>query len=108
MSELPFVKCDNCKKYFFIQCQERTIEYDIVETFFKCPHCKKEYHCYYDDSKTKQIKNRISREKERWYRTRDQTILKTINKSQIKLQRELKTIEKKVRKKNGKSEQSAE
>ena len=80
MSELPFVKCDNCKKYFFIQCQERTIEYDIVETFFKCPHCKKEYHCYYDDSKTKQIKNRISREKERWYRTRDQTILKTINK----------------------------
>lgn len=104
MSELPVVNCDKCKKDFILQCKERIIENDIVETFFKCPHCETEYHCYYDNDITKQIKNRILREKERWYRTRDQTILKTINKSQIKLQRELKTIEKKVRKKNGKSE----
>lgn len=96
------VKCNKCGKGFSVQLRSKDIQDGITETFFVCQNCGIRYHCYYDDVETKQIKNRINR----YYsvlsraKTREEKrkVKKLIEKSQIRLQNELKRIEKKVRK----------
>lgn len=46
------VKCDNCHKEFKIRqkiVKTEKLDNDVKRTYFKCPHCKKEYIISYTD-----------------------------------------------------------
>jgi transposase-like protein len=54
--------CDSCKQDFVIgRLDERLLKDGVRQTFFSCPHCKKEYTAFYTDKaireRQKELKN---------------------------------------------------
>jgi hypothetical protein len=54
------VSCDQCKKIFKIILKKIKLqEHFIHKTIFICPHCNKEYLCFFENSYTDSLLNQI-------------------------------------------------
>lgn len=55
------VKCNKgCEKNFELaKFKEKKLKDDVVETYFKCPHCGKKYNCFYTDKEIRQLQAQL-------------------------------------------------
>ena len=56
------VVCDSCKEAFVIKAKERKHGQGIVETYFACSHCNKEYRVSITDQRCRKLQLKIQRE----------------------------------------------
>lgn len=56
------VNCENkdCKKVFSLFVKVGPEVDGLFEVYFTCPHCKKHYHCYYENKQTMSIQDQIN------------------------------------------------
>lgn len=47
--------CDNCGKALNVKYKEKRHPKKIIETYFRCKHCKKKYFCFATDSEVRQM-----------------------------------------------------
>jgi len=50
--------CSTCNRIFTdtqIKFQEAKVKKDIIEVYYKCPHCKKKYTCFYTDKEIRRL-----------------------------------------------------
>ncbi|MDW0113773.1 hypothetical protein QT711_11295 [Sporosarcina saromensis] len=47
------VQCDECKKSFDIKPRKKTHGVNLIETYFKCPHCKMHYTSFVTDQEVR-------------------------------------------------------
>lgn len=62
MSEQLPATCDNCGKVFNVKFREKKHPGKIIETYFRCPRCKKKYFCFAKDEKVRELQELIKRE----------------------------------------------
>ena len=51
---------EGCKRNFELaKFKEKKLKDDVVETYFKCPHCHKIYTCFYTDKEIRQLQAQL-------------------------------------------------
>jgi hypothetical protein len=51
--------CDECGKEFNVQFKQKHHPEKIIETYFKCKHCKKRYFCFATDPEVRKMQQEI-------------------------------------------------
>lgn len=94
------VYCDNCKLEFEIDTKERNLDDDIIEVYFICPHCNKEYISFRTNSITRKIHDELSKELQKYSALLQQGNLKQVNKKWNKIRKLRKQLKKETNKIN--------
>lgn len=55
--------CDEgCKKQFEVtKFKEKTHKNNVIETYFRCPHCNKKYVCFFTDDRIRKKQSEVRR-----------------------------------------------
>lgn len=51
--------CDQCGKSFNVKFKEKHHPKKVIETYFKCTHCKHHYTCFVTDEEVRQMQQDI-------------------------------------------------
>lgn len=54
--------CDKCGKVFTIKYREKRHPKKVIETYFRCQHCKHKYFCFARDENVRKLQESIKRE----------------------------------------------
>ena len=54
--------CDKCDKVFNVKFKEKKHPKKVIETYFRCTHCKHHYTCFVTDEKVRQMQKDIKTE----------------------------------------------
>lgn len=86
MSEQLPATCDHCGKVFNVKFREKKHPGKVIETYFRCPSCKKKYFCFAKDEKVRELQELIKREESPFKRV---TLQRKINERMNKLKERL-------------------
>lgn len=81
------VTCDGCKREFLIDLKIRTLDGDIEENYFVCPHCNKEYTSFKTNFITRRIQEELNEEIEKYKKVTTKGNIKAANKKWNKIQK---------------------
>lgn len=54
--------CDECGKEFNVKLKEKKHPKKVIETYFRCQHCKHKYICFVRDSEVIKMQQEIKKE----------------------------------------------